>query len=140
MDSQVEPFRCREFLCFSSISGHPEIDSIDDFAEEERLEDREMVVRYRNAKGELRCHGGRHLKSSQAYPKQSLVKKMENYFKIFQLMSGFVYFKLGVKDGPFQKYHSHLQAFSQVWRSFGRMSHLACQADRSQGQQVSSIS
>ena len=83
MDSQVEPFRCREFLCFSSISGHPEIDSIDDFAEEERLEDREMVVRYRNRKGELRCHGGRHLKSSQAYPKQPLVKKMENYFKMF---------------------------------------------------------
>ena len=56
---------------------------MDDFAQEERLEDREMVVRYRNRKGELRCHGGRHLKKSQAYPKQSLIKKMEKCFKMF---------------------------------------------------------
>ena len=53
-------------------TGHKEIDSLDRFQTEEQLEEREMVVRYRNAKGELRCHGGKDLKGSQSYPKQSL--------------------------------------------------------------------
>lgn len=35
---------------------------------EPKLEQREMAVRYVNAKGESRVHGGKDLKASQNYP------------------------------------------------------------------------
>lgn len=55
------------------ILGHVEVADLDNFQVEEHLEDKQMVVRYKNAKGETRCHGGKDLKRSQAYPKQWLV-------------------------------------------------------------------
>lgn len=33
-----------------------------------KLEQREMAVKYTNAKGETRVHGGKDLKASQHYP------------------------------------------------------------------------
>jgi len=51
-------------------SSHAEIDDIDQFQVPERLESKQMVIRYTNSKGESRCCGGRDLKGSQAYPKQ----------------------------------------------------------------------
>ena len=57
---------------FQTQQGHDEIDSLDMFAVEPQLEQREMVVRYINGKGEARCHGGSDLKSSQSYPRQFL--------------------------------------------------------------------
>ncbi len=59
-------------LMFKTQQGHDEIDSLDMFAVEPQLEQREMVVRYINGKGEARCHGGSDLKSSQSYPRQFL--------------------------------------------------------------------
>lgn len=53
--------------------GHSEIDSIDDFSVPEKLEERQMVVKYQNARGENRCHGGKDLKQSQEYPRQLLI-------------------------------------------------------------------
>ena len=44
--------------------------TIDDFAVEPKLEEKQMVVRYVNHKGEARCHGGADLKASQSYPRQ----------------------------------------------------------------------
>lgn len=44
---------------------------IQDYEVEPEYDDsRQMVVKYVNQKGESRIHGGAHLKSSQAYPKQ----------------------------------------------------------------------
>ncbi len=40
-----------------------------------KLEEREMVVRYVDSNGKARVKGGRSLKASQHYPKQSLRMK-----------------------------------------------------------------
>lgn len=50
-------------------SGHQEIEDIVQWQLPRRLQQREMTVRYVNGKGERRFHGGKDLKSSQAYPK-----------------------------------------------------------------------
>ena len=62
------------------LQGHRAIDSIDDFQVPERLEERQMVVRYRNKKGEDRCHGGHDLKGSQAYPPAFLDRNLKTLF------------------------------------------------------------
>lgn len=66
-----------ESYCFDNLSliqlrGHSEIDAIREFTVPPRLQKKEMVVRYFNKKGERRWHGGRDLKGSQSYPKESL--------------------------------------------------------------------
>lgn len=66
------PFKLKLFTLLSWIKGHREIDSIDEHTVPEKLEDKQMVVRYTNGKGEARCHGGSDLKGSQAYPRQFL--------------------------------------------------------------------
>ncbi|CAK8988087.1 Uncharacterized protein SCF082_LOCUS1242 [Durusdinium trenchii] len=52
-------------------SSHACVRDIQDYEVEPEYDDsRQMVVKYVNQKGESRIHGGAHLKSSQAYPKQ----------------------------------------------------------------------
>ncbi|CAL1130604.1 unnamed protein product [Cladocopium goreaui] len=53
-------------------SSHACLDDIQNYTVEERLEQREMAVRYVNQKGENRVHGGKHLRASQAYPDEFL--------------------------------------------------------------------
>ena len=48
---------------------------------EPQLEDREMVVRYTNGKGEKRIHGGKDLKGSQAYPRGTFGFDSEEVFE-----------------------------------------------------------
>lgn len=67
-----------EWLCPNHCSwapghwGHPEIQHISEHSVAPKYESREMVIRYYDSKGVLRFKGGRHLKQSQAYPKQLL--------------------------------------------------------------------
>lgn len=48
--------------------GNEEIDHLREWQVTPQLQQREMVVRYQNQKGESRFHGGSQLKQSQSYP------------------------------------------------------------------------
>lgn len=50
------------------LPGHQCIDDLREHEEEPVLQQRQMVVKYTNARGEARVHGGADLKSSQSYP------------------------------------------------------------------------
>ena len=57
---------------------------ISEFETEPEYDGREIVVRYMNAKGESRIHGGSALKGSQSYPKkfgQALAKVRSKHQK-----------------------------------------------------------
>lgn len=53
--------------------GEPEIDHLREHAIEKKLQQREMVIKYYNAAGQLRFKGGSQLKQSQSYPKQYFI-------------------------------------------------------------------
>ena len=52
-----------------TIPGHQAIDMLPNYKMPRQLQERDMVRRYTNGKGEARICGGKDLKGSQAYPK-----------------------------------------------------------------------
>ena len=59
-------------LQVSGLRGHEAIDSLDDYATEPQLEERQMVRHYYDGAGRPRVQGGKDLRGSQSYPKKHL--------------------------------------------------------------------
>lgn len=97
-------------------TGHSEIDYIREYEVEPSLEPRSMVVRYQNAKGERRIHGGSDLKSSQSYPRRfgvALAKVRTRFHKSIRRRA----FK-ALKDARKNRHVSNYNTSSRVNRAW----------------------
>lgn len=63
--------------------GHDEIDDIKEHERAPKLQNKDMVRKYLNRKGERRFTGGSDLKSSQAYPGPFPILCLVKFFRVF---------------------------------------------------------
>ena len=65
------------------VPGHRCISQILEFTVPEDLQSREMVVQYTSKSGEVRFHGGQHLKGSEVYPAGFFGWEKDVFFFLF---------------------------------------------------------
>lgn len=107
--------------------GSDAIDSLPDYRTPRRLRPREMVRRYIDGSGQNRVCGGKHLRASQAYPKEC-----------FGIWRCFVFFRVGEEPTSILMNTHLLQPVpAQVWACHCKVSNAAQSTAPEAGQAVS---